>query len=91
MSPLELIMGDRGLLPGLGCPLELLLRLSIYHPSQLLESIRPQKSSPNPVSSKRQRIKRGLISYSTLPIAHLLSAVTYCCVAATSSVRQHVP
>ncbi|KAI5327613.1 hypothetical protein L3X38_027009 [Prunus dulcis] len=64
---------------------------SIYHPSHPLESIRPKKSFPNPISSKGPRIKRGLISYSTLPhvpsIARLLSAVRYCSVAATSSIR----
>ncbi|CAL8155906.1 unnamed protein product [Prunus armeniaca] len=64
---------------------------SNYHPSHLLESIRPKKSSPNPISSKGPRIKRGLISYSTLPhvpsIARLLSVVRYCSVAATSSIR----
>ncbi|BBH02887.1 hypothetical protein Prudu_013595 [Prunus dulcis] len=52
---------------------------SIYHPSHPLESIRPKKSFPNPISSKGPRIKRGLISYSTLPhvpsIARLLSAI----------------
>ena len=85
MSPLELI------LPGLGCPLELLLRPSIYHPSHLLESIRPKKILSEPNIFQEAKNQTCLINYSTPPlvpsIARLLSAVRYCSVAATSSIR----
>ncbi|CAL9005645.1 unnamed protein product, partial [Prunus brigantina] len=63
--------------------------LSSWNPFVQKNPLRTQYL-PSPYA-KRARIKRGLISCSTLPhvpsIARLLSAVRYCCVAATSSTR----